>query len=454
MASPLDHVQTIVLLMFENRSFDHLLGHLSLDNPASLIDGYRDPTTRYTNVYNGDAYHPFPIEKDISLSFDLPHEYNYVDTQLQIGPNGTFSMQGFVEAYARATGVSPNLQCDPMGYFTAGQVPITSFLASTYCSCNRWFAPLPTSTQPNRTMAFTGESSIFETKLQLISARNHLFQWLDAAGVRWRVYHDGLSFFVLYPDLWQYVLGPKFRDYESLFADWTTEGDDTRPEVIVVEPTYQDAPHIGSDRPNDNHAPLAIGWGEDFLRRTYQAITANPLRWKNTVLIVYYDEHGGFYDHVPPPFVPFETTATNPFSFTSLGPRIPAVIASPLVKPGSVSDVLLDHTSVLQLLAEKFTPGRPYSASVEQRRQHGIRSVSEILTNEAPWEAPPAPAQPITVTSALGKTLTTEPDSNMGKAFEQSARNMLAREPEQTKVKYPELLQWKAAVEQGRKTNK
>jgi phospholipase C len=451
MADLLSQINTIVLLMFENRSFDHMLGHLSFENKQPKAEGLKEPLTQYVNVYEGDEYIPYPITNDTTLPFDLPHEFDEVDIQLKKGANGKFTMAGFVEAYAKSTNVPPNRQTEPMSFFPSALVPMTSFLASNFCVCNRWFTSLPTSTQPNRTMAFTGESAIYQTKFQAIPATNNIFQWMDQNSVRWRVYHDGLSFFALYPSLWPYVLGNQFRDYEFFFRDMATESDDTAPQVIIVEPSYQSAPHIGSDRPNDNHAPLAIGWGEEFLRRTYQAVIANQKRWKNTLMVVYYDEHGGFYDHVPPPAVPY-TTVGGEHSFASLGPRVPAILVSPLVEKKSVSNALFDHTSVLQLLAERFTPGQPYSNSVDQRKKGnpGIQSLSVALTNEKRWKAPDAPSQPIEVHSALGRSIQTTPDNEMTRCFEEAAMQMLQQKPAETLEKYPELLQWKMATEKAR----
>jgi phospholipase C len=452
MANPVSQINTIVLLIFENRSFDHMLGHLSLEKKQPKADGLKEPLTDYINRYEGDEYIPYPITSDTTLPFDPPHEFDEVDVQLRKGANGQFTMSGFVEAYAKRTNVPPNRQTEPMSFFPSTLVPITSFLASNFCVCNRWFTPLPTSTQPNRTMAFTGETAIHHTKLQAIPATNNIFKWMDKNGVRWRVYHDGLSFFALYPSLWPHVLGNQFRDYEFLFRDMTTESEDTAPQVIIVEPSYQSAPHIGSDRPNDNHAPLAIGWGEEFLRRTYQAVTANQKRWKNTLMVVYYDEHGGFYDHVPPPPVSY-TTVGGGHTFHSLGPRVPAFLVSPMVERKSVTNALFDHTSVLQLLAERFTPGQPYSDSVDQRRKGnpGIQSLSVALTEKRSGKAPDAPSQPIEVRSALGRSIQRTPNDAMTQSFEEAALLMLQQKPSETLEKYPELLQWKLATEKARR---
>lgn len=449
----LDNIKTIVLLMFENRSFDHMLGHLSYDKLNTQVDGLTSPLSGYANIYETTQYNPFRFKDDVELSTDLPHEMGYVATQMnKSAANGRYLMDGFVTAYQQYTGAPPNTRPDPLGFFDAGHIPITSFLASSYCVCDRWFAALPTSTQPNRTMAFCGDSSIDSTKLQLISAEGNIFDWMERNGVNWRVYHDGLSFFVLYDQLWGHVLGDKFKDYEHLYSDFQSEADDSFPQVIVVEPTYQDAPHFGSDHPNDNHPPLAVGWGEEFLRRTYEAVTCNPARWGNTLMVVYYDEHGGFYDHVPPPPIDYTITGGNRTHFGSLGVRIPGMLISPYVTKGSVCKLQLDHTSVLQLLAEKFTAGTPYSPTVADRMGKGIQSLSKALVAMADPAAPAAPQAPIEVKTVLGDNISTAPAAgSQQEAFEQAALKMMAANPGDTRKKYPELSQWKDLTAQARK---
>jgi phospholipase C len=448
----LKNIKTIVLLMFENRSFDHLFGWLSFDGINTGINGFKKPLKQYGNIYKGDSnYNPFRIKTDSAFSFDLPHEHDWIAQQLDRSPvNGQFQMDGFVKAYLEKTKDNPNKKSPPMGFFDQELIPISSFLANEYSVCDNWYSPLPTSTQPNRTMAFCGDSSIFETKLQLIDATGNIFDWMKNHGVKWRVYHDGLSFFVLYKDLWKYVLSDQFKDYEFLFRDFQDEADETFPEVILVEPSYQDAPHLGSDHPNDNHPPLAIGFGEEFLRRTYEAVITNPTRWGNTLMIVYYDEHGGFYDHVPPPPISYKTKGKNPFAFESLGVRIPALLISPYAPKNSVSHLQFDHTSVLQLLAEKFTPGQPFSDTVNERRNKGIHSISESLSDSPDLSAPAPPSEMLIVKSFLGDSIPIAPESEMAKSFEQAAQDLMVQEQTKTAEKYPELFQWREAVAKAR----
>jgi len=448
-----EKISTVVLVVLENRSFDHMLGHLRYEGLMPALDGLEKDLSKYNNPYKGGEYVPFQAHNR-QLKSDLPHEWKFVDTQLAWSSvRQLFNMTGFVQAYAECTKTDPEQQADPMGFFTSDKVPITSFLARHFCVCEHWHSPLPASTQPNRTMAFCGASEIFDTPSEprLIHCNDILFDWLERANVRWRVYHDGLSFFSLYPRAWKYLLGENFRDFEHYFHDMETEPLDSGPQVIIVEPSYEDGPHIGPDHPNDNHPPLAIGWGEDFLRRVYQAATVNPLRWRNTLFVHYYDEHGGFFDHVPPPLIGY-TTAGNPaHMFKSLGVRIPAIVASPYIEPGFICTELFDHTSVLQLLAELFTPGRAYSVEVEQRRQQGIRSLSVLVGDKPRTDVPSVPADPIPIEGVLGRGVRLRPTNGMQASFELAASQLIAAHPVEVGQKYPLLAHWKAAVEAERR---
>lgn len=448
MANQLDKVKTIVLLMFENRSFDHMLGHMKRQNINTEVNGLHDPLTDFSNLYKGETYPVFPIREDVEMNSDPPHSREEVGLQLLKHPlTGKITMGGFVEAHANAINGDPNKEAEPMGFFELAHVPATSFLARTYCTCDNWFTPLPTGTQPNRNMAFSGNSAISENGLLLRIGDNNIFDWLDRARrtkVRWRVYHAGLSFFALYPSLLNHVFGANFRSYDQLARDIMSEPESTSPEVIIVEPVYKDAPHISPVRANDNHPPLAIGWGEDFLRRTYEAVSCNPKKWESTVFIVYYDEHGGFYDHVAPPPIGF--TTGDGHQFDTMGPRIPAIVSSPLVSKGSVSHLLFDHTSVLQFLAEKFTPGKDYSDNVKARRLQGIKSISEVLNNNNLWSAPPPPSSKIIVPVSLGSNIEKGPQTEVAESFEMAADDMLVNHPVEAARKFPELVHWKISA--------
>ena len=401
-------VGTIVVVLLENRSFDHVLGHLSLDQCGGAdIDGMKqldDPNWGNPSA-NGTICFPF-LADDRELPNDLPHERPAVARQLaHSAVAGGYTMTGFVRAYEDSSGTSGVLQPPPLAILKPEAVPMTSFLAREYAACDRWFAPLPTSTQPNRLMAMSGYTVHDTTQSGLLPNQNLVFDWLTAHHVRWRVYSAGLSFFTLMPKMWPLLLTDHFRSLSQLSFDAQHEPDASFPQVIFVEPDYDDSPVHLSGHASDNHPPVPMAFGEAFLRQTYEALTKNAARWKRTVMIVTYDEHGGFFDHVSPLPVPFEPPAGAAFAqgFTSTGVRVPGIVVSPLVRRGQSKSAHLDHTSILQLIAERFgAAGESYSASVAARKAHGIESVSHVLDSGLlRADIPKAPSAPFSGTAAV-----------------------------------------------------
>jgi len=233
-------VQTIVILMFENRSFDHLLGHLSYGPYANgtSVDGLQDPliNPKYLNTYAGDAYYPFEMT-DGTLASDLPHERDFVTTQLDWSDlKKAYLMDGFVEAYDRFTTATRTLQPYPMGFMVPASAWATSFLATNYAVCDRWFSPVPASTQPNRLMALTARTGIDFTKgLFPPLPGTFILDWLNDHKVRWRVYHCGISFFALLGKF-ELVLSDKFQPIDRLAVDVAGESASTFPRVHLTEP--------------------------------------------------------------------------------------------------------------------------------------------------------------------------------------------------------------------------
>jgi phospholipase C len=440
----LSQVDTIVVVMLENRSFDHMLGHLSYGpyGNGSGADGLTEPLARdeYANTFEGEPYYPHEMP-DGRLSTDLPHDRGAIAVQLhKSAVTGTFAMDGFAKSYFAASPTNRTATPDPLGFLRPQDVPMTRFLADNYAVCDRWFASLPAGTQPNRQMAWTGTTLIDGNGF--LPPRDPLvLDWLEQNHVRWRVYTSGLSFFLLFGAL--EAFGPNFRSIDRLAADVANEQPGDFPQVIIVEPSYGDTARITGAIANDDHAPAAVGPGEVFLRRVYEALTRNPARWSKTVLIVTFDEHGGFYDHVPPPAIRFAppAKATYTKAFESLGVRVPGLVVSPLVTSKRVCHDVLDHTSILQFLAEKFTPGRAYSAAVDARRQQGVGSVSAALDRARPRKAiPAAPDFSIQVTVPIGENRA--PVTPLEATFEEAALEMVRRFPKPTAQKYPEVTHW------------
>jgi phospholipase C len=197
----LNLIKTIVVVMMENRSFDHLLGYLSMA-PYNWpnVDGLRDDPAwqaRVSSLYNNSLFPPVPLTDPYDvMAADPPHERDDIALQMGTSVNGVFPMNGFVMNYTKAKGaptVNPGDAVPVMGYFTPAQVPITDFLAQNFAICDHWFCSLPAGTQPNRLMSMSGFSNIDVNQYGL-PKQDMVYDCLNAHNIRWRVYHEGLPF--------------------------------------------------------------------------------------------------------------------------------------------------------------------------------------------------------------------------------------------------------------------
>jgi len=309
-------------------------------------------------------------------------------------------------------------------------LPTTSALADQYTVCDRWFSCVPTSTAPNRLMAMCGTTALRDTRT-FLPEQTTVYDWLHDRGVRWRVYSAGVPFFALMLRvLGRWLLTHHFRRLGDLARDLATEAPGDRPEVIFIEPEYYDSP-VYFHRPCDNHPPLGMAAGEAFVAQVYQTLAQSPL-WNRSVFVLTYDEHGGFFDHVAPLPVRFRHPLGVAFDTTGL--RTPTLVAGPFARRGA-SHALLDNTSILQLIAERFgRDGESYSPEVEGRRRQGIASVSSILdaaaqnTQICTFGAPAihrVPAMPV--------------DSELRTAFDGAIKELASRYEADAVAKYPEL---------------
>lgn len=456
----LDAVETIVIVMMENRSFDHMLGHLSLPAFAGREDvrGLRgelddDGTLRsedYLNAADGETYYPFLFEEDRPLSGDVPHDREEIEAQLgSPGVTGEYPMDGFVESYFEYQDTTRTERPIPIGFFGPEHVPITDFFAENYLVCDHYFCSLPASTQPNKLIALAGDTTIDVTELQVTDDLELVIHWAEECGLDWRVYSDYVSLFMLFDpgDLFE---DPRFHHFTQLERDVQGVSADEFPDLVIIEPDYQSVPHPPEMIPNDNHAPLPVGNGERFLRKVYETLTSDPEIWAGTVMVHTYDEHGGFWDHVSPPGIRYEPPPGASFDepFESLGPRVPALVVSPLVEPRSVYSQNLDHTSVLQFIAEALDPeSGEFSDSVTARlKQNELNSLSETIGLEEPRddipEPPPAPGEPTTVEQLweAGIKVGSEPvEQVMRKRCEQ----LMDERPGLIEGLWPELFEWR-----------
>jgi len=443
--SILDKIKTVVIVILENRSFDHMLGYLALppfSRPA--VDGLStDPAwlARFTNLDQGRSFVPTQSDYPYALpaGFDPPHERSNVAAQLGARAGGAYPMNSFMSAIPTAVSAEPETRRLVMSYFGPQEVPMTNFLASNFTVCDHWFCSLPAGTQPNRLMAMSGASMI-EVNTTPIPEQELVYDWLTQHGVRWRVYHQGIPFFTLMPKWIPAMLrNDNFRSFPDLYRDIVRTPPSRMPQVIFVEPTYTDAPHLG--RSTDDHAPSGVSDGQEFLMQVYNAVTVSRSFWRGVLMVVLYDEHGGFFDHVSPPPVGADAPQLGRYPrFESLGVRIPALVVSPFVKSVGVSNVLLDHTSVLKLLGEKFGNGS-YSGPVDAR---GVRSLSEVLDFSNPISDPPAaPSLRAYLAARPATRPVTPPQSGslQQRAFSEALEDMKRQGADESHPKFGTLLQ-------------
>lgn len=446
MSFALRGVDTIVVLMMESRSFDHVLGHLSLEGApyAGLLNGLTGlpidgllTDARYGNSCQGRIHQPFEM-RDGVLPEGLSDDRESVKTALgRTQAAHAHAMDGFVRAYYRSPDAQRSQRPLPMAFLRAKDAPVTNFLARNYAVCDRWFAPLPTGSIPNRLMATCGESHVSDTPSNLLPHHATVFDWMNQRGLRYRVYHDGLSFFTLCPWMLGDVAGDRFRDAGRLAEDFLRERDETFPQLVFVEPSYFDGPVRCDKEANDNRPPSSMAAGEKFLLSVYEALTANPERFQRTLFIVTYASHGGFYDHVPPARIRHEGPRDARYSpFETTGVRVPAIVVSPHVERGTVFHGTLDHTSILQLVAERFDAGRPYSPAVAARAAQGIGSVSSVLNLAAPRDKIPVPPT-VPARSRHRLRHTKSPPSRERDAFYQAARALCDHCPSRVARTYP-----------------
>ena len=434
MAIDLSLIDTIVIVMMENRSFDHLLGYLSLPDWNRPVNGLRPDDAwrqQFVNSDGNQSFLPFNLQNPAQkLVGDPPHERSNIAIQLGIPQPGTlnYPMTGFVKSYSGAEQSSG--QPIVMGYFADSQVPTSDFFAANYAICDAWFASLPASTQPNRLMAMSGSTLIDVNRSFELPEQPLVYDWLSNLGIRWRVYHDGLPFFAMMPKWIPTIMtGQHFRAYNRLRVDVKSEDDTTFPQVIFIEPRYTDAPHI--EAPTDDHAPSPISSGQQFLMRIYNDLAANPDRWARMVTIITYDEHGGFFDHVNPPPIPTNPPPTATYQpFATLGVRVPAFVLSPFVSPGSVYRGTLDHLSILKFLGEKFNSGT-YSQEVDDRP---VNSVKATLDLEVPRNDIPFPDA-----AHVGFTPESVVLEPIRRAFAKAWEQIRNNHPNEAKTRFPDL---------------
>jgi phospholipase C len=248
-----------------------------------------------------------------------------------------------------------------MDYYPLDFLPALHSLARRFTVCDRWFASLPGPTWPNRFFALTGTSNgrvnmpddgTHKSDLSgyFQQTQTTLFDRLNESAIHWKVYfHDIPQTTVLDGQREPHNVARYF--YIDQFYEVTRGPESEFPEYCLIEPDF-----MGYDQ-NDGHPPHDIMRSEKLIADVYNAIRSNQALWQSTLLVVMFDKHGGFFDHVSPPAaVPPDDAKPSEYTFDRLGVRVPAILVSPWAKP-CVEHAQFDHTSVLKYLTEKWGLG-------------------------------------------------------------------------------------------------
>lgn len=361
-------IEHIVVLMMENRSFDHFLGALSSDAAyanKSTVDGL-----------TGSESNPAPDGSSVAVfkmaNFtpdDPPHGWDAAHAQFNEGKN-----DGFVKAHAGES------QDEAMGYHDRSQIPLYYWFADNFAVCDAWFSSVMGPTWPNRFYLHATTSKGKKDNKPLFLAPKTIWDALRDKNLSAKNYAAGVTTWALggFPT--------KALDGTSAPISQFFEAakDGSLPSFSLIDPDYQ---------ASDDHPAHNILRGQAFVASVYKALAESPL-WPKTLLVITYDENGGFYDHVPPP----KTVDDDP-EFTQLGFRVPAFVIGPTVKKGYVCKTQLEHCSIAATLKTRWDID---SLSTRMAATSDISDCIDPMKVKAP-AAPPAgmPQVAMTMKDAL-----------------------------------------------------
>jgi phospholipase C len=396
-AIPIEHV---VVLMMENHSFDNYLGMLPrLGQP--MADGFRfDRHGRPTNSN--------PTKGGYIRAFHMPSE-----CQPESEPNQDWDAThasidgGRMDGFVRASGDVA------MGYWEESDIPYYYAIAKTFTLANRWFSSAPCQTYPNRRFLMAA------TAYGLVSSKlpgpndppppnGTIFDRLNAHGIAWTNYFSDLPQTAIIPS----VVKSNPQHLAPIAAFFADAASGQLPAVSFVDPEFgvvdagasqvpgRPVPTVVNAQGGDEENPQNIRFGEAFVAQVVNAVIASPA-WRRTLLVWCYDEHGGYYDHVPVPAAiapdsikPVLEGQHAPGGYDLYGPRVPAVVVSPWSRPHAVTNMVHDHTSVLAFIERKW------NLPALTRRDANARDLRDFLDLSRPrmLEPPalPAAADPVT----------------------------------------------------------
>ncbi len=418
-ALPQSRIKHIVVLMLENRSFDHLFGFFeqtagqtieNLSGANSTLSNLLDPAS--PESANNPA---LPVKQPAPFAVHdkdgPPHSFNAVCVQLCNDRNGPSAANpvknnGFVRSYKddllrRTHQINADNIAEVMESFAPDQLPAINQLAREFCLCDHWFCEVPGPTMPNRMYihAATSEGYVHNAFGRDFTSKT-IYELVQDKGLTWCTYFHDLSEVLQFKALGN---SPNtFRRFASRWANDVQAGD--LPNYVFILPRFNNkkaSAGAPASPANSQHAPEDVRFGENLIADVYDALAANEALFSETVLIVTYDEHGGFFEHIAPGAAPNPDGMNSPnpddhanfkvpsFSFDRLGLRVPALIVSPWIKKGMVENRNLQHTSVIKTATDVFGLAASLNA-----RDASAASFADLFTQlEAPRAAADMPVR-------------------------------------------------------------
>lgn len=456
--NPIKHV---VVLMLENRSFDQMLGCM----PG--VDGVSDENVNYDA--SGKPYRQLPGAQDV-LRLDPTHGLRSVLAQMNAGEpladpempldfmkwlktvHHTMAsliplmeegweklkdrffimgapMTGFVKQFAADYPDSTHDERQQiMSYFARGELPALHCLAEHFTICEQWYSSVPGPTWSNRLFLHSGTSAgttwmphgKSQVGLPYMFNQRTIYDELSAKGISWRVY---------------------FHDFPQVLALANMRKPDARPNIVAIDEWENDLRKLGASFPsfsfiepayfdfnvpgNDDHPPHNAQEAQKLIARIYNSLRNSSI-WERSLLVITYDEHGGFYDHVNPPTVIAPDNLQTEYSFNQLGVRVPALLVSPYAQKAIYRGVL-DHTSVGAYLVERFGIA-PLGA-----RMANAQSLSDALTLERDNIGPESiPGANVFGALSMTKPLVAEERNENQIALDELSKALVADMPPET----------------------
>ncbi|WP_161974643.1 alkaline phosphatase family protein [Piscinibacter terrae] len=383
----------VVVLMLENRSFDHLFGYLGIGEglPAKGAVNYLTPGDKTSKAFRSRRGGDFT-----SVGEGPSHSLKQVNEQLfgkASQPASVAASKADLSGFAASfkTSLQYDLKRDPvdseiqqvMNVFDPVQLPVLSTLAKNFVLCDHWFADVPGPTMPNRAFvhAATSQGYTYNADWKPKFTCKTLYDRINAtAGKSWRVYyHDNNDVLELYPNLKKTVAN-NVR-FETNFLNDVAA--DQLATYSFITPAFLSTP---TQAVNSMHAPQDVRPAEKLVADVYSALRSHQDVWKKTLFIVVWDEHGGYYDHVQPPATVspdgiagrMDQPFLVPFDFKRLGLRVPCILVSPWFKP-QVDSTVYSHSSIPGSVIEAFGLGD----FLTQRDAQAAKLTKKYLTQTA-----------------------------------------------------------------------